>query len=174
MKRVFQAVLIATALVTCVVAQDKPVDKPREERPLNFYKLEFVLRELQDGKVINTRNYMMTVEDGDRGSSRIGARVPVSNGVNEKGFSYMDIGINIDCRVVGRGDYASLGTTVEISSVALPDQTSNTAGLPPVLRQARANMAAVVPVNKATVIGVIDDANSTKRYEIAVTATNLK
>jgi hypothetical protein len=35
-------------------------------------------------------------------------------------------------------------------------------------------MNAVVPVNKQTVIGTIDDVNSTKNYEIAVTATKLK
>jgi hypothetical protein len=174
MKRVLQAVLIAVALAACVFAQDKPAEKPKEERPLSFYKIDYALRELQDGKVINTRNYMLTVEDGDRGSSKVGARVPVSNGMGEKQFSYMDIGVNIDCRVVGRGDYVSLATTVEISSFALPEQTANTSGLPPVLRQARANMAAVVPVNKATIIGVIDDVNSSKRYEIAVTATKMK
>jgi hypothetical protein len=42
------------------------------------------------------------------------------------------------------------------------------------LRQARTSMSAVVPVNKATVVGLIDDINSTKRYEIAVTATKMK
>jgi hypothetical protein len=174
MRRVFQAVVIAIALVTCVMAQDKPADKPHEERPLSFYKLEFVLHELQGGKVINTRNYMMTVEDGDRASTKTGARVPVSAG-GDKGFQYIDIGVNIDCRAVGRGDYASLSTVVEMSSFALPEQTSATSsGLPPVLRQVRAQMNAVVPVNKATVIGSMDDANSSKRYEIAVTATKLK
>jgi hypothetical protein len=174
MKRMLQVIFMMIALVNSGASQDKLADKPREERPLSFYKLEFVLRELQDGKVINTRNYLMTVENGDRGSTKTGARVPIAMGTTDKQYNYLDIGVNIDCRVVGRDDYASIATTVEISSFALPEQTSNTSGLPPVLRQVRTNMAAVVPVNKPTVIGSIDDANSTKRYEIAVTATRLK
>jgi hypothetical protein len=42
------------------------------------------------------------------------------------------------------------------------------------MRQMRTEMAAVVPIGKQTVIGAIDDASSTKRYEVAVTATRLK
>ncbi len=174
MKRFIQVVLMTLAAAMCVSAQDKPAEKPKEDRPLSFYKLDFVLKELQDGKTINTRNYEMTLEDRERGSTRIGARVPVNNVGPSTGFQYLDIGINIDCRVVGHDDYASLNTTVEVSSFALPEQATGTNGLPPVVRQARTNMAAVVPVNKQTVIGLIDDVNSTKRYEIAVTATRLK
>ena len=174
MKRILQVICMTMLLVNIATAQDKPAEKPREERPVSFYKVEYVLRELQDGKVINTRNYMMTVENGDRGSTKTGARVPVTQGQADKGFMYIDIGVNIDCRVVGRDDFASVNTTIEVSSFALPEQSSNTSGLPPVLRQARAQMAAVVPVNKQTVIGSIDDANSTKRYEIALTATKIK
>ena len=174
MKRLIQVVLIAIAAAICVSAQDKPAEKPQAERPLSYYKLEFVLKELQDGKTINTRNYMMTVEDHDRGTLKTGARVPVNNVAPATGFQYLDIGVNIDCRVVGHDDFASLNTTVEVSSFALPEQASGTSGMPPVVRQAKASMDAVVPVNKPTVIGVIDDVNSTKRYEIAVTATKLK
>ena len=174
MKRAFRLAVVVMVAAMWASAQEKPVERPKEERPLSFYKLEFVLRELQDGKLINTRNYMMTVENGDWGRTKTGSHVPVRTGPADQSVQYVDVGVNIDCRAVGRDDYASLNTTVEVSSFALPEQTSGTSGLPPVLRQARANMAAVVPVNKQTVIGVIDDANSTKRYEIAVTATKMK
>ena len=171
MRRVLQVIFMVIVLMNSVAAQDKPVDKPREDRPLSFYKLEFALRELQDGKLINTRNYSMTVENGDRGNVQVGARVPVNSG--DKGIQYMEVGTNINCRVVGKENFASLNTVVEVSSFALPEQSQNSS-TPPVLRQLRANMAAVVPENKQTIIGSIDDANSTKRYEIAVTATKLK
>jgi hypothetical protein len=131
---------------------------------------------MQETKIVNTRNYMMTVEDGvqNRGQIQSGARVPVPN-AQEKRFQYMDVGVNINCyQIVAHDDYLSINTTFELSSFALPEQSSGSSGLPPVLRQARASMNAVVPVNKQTVIGTIDDVNSTKNYEIAVTATKLK
>lgn len=174
MKRFLQAVLFLVLIGTSAVAQDQPAqviprtDRPIEERPLSFYKLEFVLREVQDGKTINSRNYMLTVENNDRAETKTGARVPVRSGMN--GFQYMDLGVNINCRVVGRNDYASIKMSVEISSVAAAEANDSQ----PVVRSMRTEMAAVVPLGKPTLIGFMDDVNSTKRYEIAVTATKLK
>lgn len=178
MKRMWMVPFLVTMSVLAVIAQDKPIDKPapepqaKQDRPLSFYKIEYVLRELQDGKAINSRNYMMTVENGDRGEAKVGARVPVTTGEHGQ-FQYLDVGITINCRVVSKDDYAELRTMIDISSFALPEQ-ANGGNSQPVVRQMRSDMAAVVPNGKQTVIGVIDDANSTKRYEIAVTATKLK
>jgi len=176
MKRIFVLLMLFFVFATSALSQEPTAEKTRTERPLSFYKVDYVLRELQDGKVLNTRNYTMTIEDGDRGSTKAGARVPVVTGGGDKSpqWQYIDIGINIDCRLVTKGDYVALNSTVDISSFALPEQAANTTGQSPVLRQARTNMAAVVPVNKQTVIGSIDDVNSTKRYEIAVTATKVR
>ena len=184
MRRAFYAVLFAMMMGLCAGAQDKPApekaspetaqEKARPaERPLSFYKLEFVLRELQDGKAINSRTYMMTVENNDRGDIRTGARVPVQLGSPPMPTQYMDVGININCRVVGRDDYVSLRSTIDVSSFAIPEQATSP-GTQPVVRSMRTEMAAVVPVGKPTVIGTIDDVNSTKRYEIGVTATRMK
>jgi len=173
MNRFFIAISLIVAASLMVAAQDKPAaENPpaKQERPLNFYKVEYVLRELQDGKAINSRNYVMTIESYDRGDAKVGARVPVPTGINQ--VQYMDVGVNIGCRVVAKDDFVSLHTTVEISSFALPEQA--TTGGQPVVRQMRTEMAAVVPNGKQTLIGIIDDVNSTKRYEIAVTATKLK
>ena len=150
-----------------------PGIKPPQESPLSVYKLDFVLRELQDGKAINSRNYSMIVENRGRGSLRTGSRVPVTVST-DKGIQYMDIGVNIDCgNVRAKEDNVTFNASIEVSSFALSEQ-SPTSGTPPVLRNMRAQMDAAVPVGKPTVIGIIDDANSTKRYEVAVTATKLK
>ena len=177
MKQLFKIAFLAAALVGTVFAQETaptPSTAPAraQEAPLSFYKLDYVLRELQDGKAINSRTYSMTVENRGRGSTKTGARVPVTVST-DKGIQYMDIGVNIDCLVRSREDFVTLNTTIEVSSFALPEQSA-ASGTPPVLRNMRTQMEAAVPVGKPTVIGIIDDANSTKRYEIAVTATKLK
>jgi hypothetical protein len=171
------AVLLASMVA---LAQEKPAEStsppPKMERPLSFYKVEYVLRELQDGKAINSRNFVMTIEDNDRGEAKVGARVPVNVGgtVPNSQWQYMDVGVNINCRISGKGDYAALRTMIEISSFALAEQQGSGPAAQPVVRQMRTDMAAVVPLGKPTVIGIIDDVNSTKRYEVAVTATKLK
>lgn len=174
--------VVIVALAGISFAQEPAKEASKAEtnaqtRPLSFYKVEYVLRELQDGKAINSRNYMMTIEDRDWGEAKVGARVPVNTGgggpsMPTSQWQYMDIGINIRCRPVGMNDFTSLQTTVEISSFALPEKEATASQ--PVVRQMKTDMAAVVPNGKQTVIGVIDDVNSTKRYEIAVTATRLK
>lgn len=171
MKRVLGMFFTIVALGLSMSAQNTLPEKPKDEQPLSFYKLEFVLRELQDGKVVNTRNYMMTIRNNEWGRTKAGARVPIKTGDT---MQYLDIGVNIECMVVDRNEYVSLSTTIEVSSFALSEQAPTLSDLPPVLRQFRTSMAAVVPINKQTVIGTIDDANSTKRYEIAVTATKMK
>ncbi|MGZ5744514.1 MAG: hypothetical protein ACXWIE_26205 [Burkholderiales bacterium] len=102
-----------------------------------------MLRELQDGKTINSRSCVMTIENVDRGEAKVGARVPVNVGNGQS--QYLDVGVNINCRVVGQDDFVTLHTTVEISSFALPEQASGAAGQP-VVRQMRTQMAAVVPL----------------------------
>jgi hypothetical protein len=174
------AVLFVVIASLFAVAQDKPAESPlaKTERPLSFYKVEYVLRELQDGKAINSRNYAMSIEDGKRGEAKVGARVPVSTGMvgGIPQFQYLDVGVNLLCVVEGKGDYASLRTTIEISSFAIPEQATAAVNsdVRPVLRQMRAELPAVVPLAKPTVIGTVDDVNSTKRYEVSVTATKLK
>ena len=181
MNRIILAILMAGMIGTNGLAQDKPVpdtlkvDRPNEERPLSYYKLEYVFREVQDGKTINSRSYMMTVENNDRGETKTGARVPVPMGPGglSTQYQYMDVGINISCRVTGRNDFASVRTSVDISSFAKPEQESSL-GNQVVVRSMRTEMAAVVPLGKQTLIGSIDDVNSTKRYEISLTATRMK
>lgn len=177
------ACLIFLPLVSAAQDQDKEKEtpkeskpqKPAEMRPLGANKLEFTLRELQDGKVINTRTYMMVMDDNYHFSEvKIGSRVPVKSGPGP--FNYIDVGTNIHCNhVVGQPPWVSLDCTVEVSSFSLPDQKlSAGSDAAPVLNQMRSSIPAVVQEGKPTVIGIIDDPSSTKRYEIAVTATKVK
>lgn len=173
-KLVLLAALIA-AFTGMSFGQEAGIESPKsqkqaETKPLSFYKVEYVLRELQDGKVINSRSYIMTIADRERGEVKVGARVPVPT--SETTGQYMDVGTNIQCKVVGATDFTLLETSIEISSFALPEQSPGRTQ--PIVRQMHTSMAAVVPNGKQTIIGVMDDVNSTKRYEIAVTATKLK
>jgi hypothetical protein len=149
----------------------KLLSVPTEQKPLVAYRIEFNVREIEDGKRLNSRNYMMMVEEGSYASFRVGNRVPIVGG--EKGIQYNDVGMNIDCRPRERGDAVALEIHVESSSVVAQEQPP-TATTNPVFRQQRSNISAVVTPGKPTLVASMDDVLSNRRYEIEVTATKVK
>jgi hypothetical protein len=154
-------------------AQQEKAKEPAttEQKPLVAYRIELNVREIEAGKRLNSRNYIMVVEDGSYGSFRVGNRIPIVGG--EKGLQYNDVGMNIDCRPRERGDAVSLEIHVESSSVVAQDQPA-TATTNPVFRQQRSNITPVVTPGKPTVVASMDDVLSNRRYEIEVTATKVK
>jgi hypothetical protein len=114
---------------------------------------------------------MMVAEDGSWGRIRVGSRVPIVGG--EKGLTYNDVGMNIDCRPRGREESVALDFSLESSSVVAQEQPRAT-DTNPVIRQQRSNMTSVVTPGKPTLIATMDDVVTNRRYEIEVTATKVK
>jgi hypothetical protein len=141
------------------------------QRPKGDYRVEFTLTELQDGQRSNLRSYTMTLHSFVMSQVRSGSRVPISTG-ESKGFEYLDVGHNIDCRVVSEREdgYVVLFSTVEVSNI-VPGGSSQSGN--PVLRQLRSQMQGEVQLGKRTLISSIDDPLSTRRFQIEVTATKL-
>ena len=179
MKRVLLALAMVPILTVGAAAQDGAKESPAQQpaaqtKPLVAYNLHFVLRELLDGKVVNTRDYAAVMQETSGPLDlKIGSRVPVKN---EKDFSYMDIGTSIRCwNLQAQPPSVAMNCTVEISNFALPEQKLQTGiATAPVLNQIRSETHAVVEEGKQAVISSVDDPNSTKRYETAVTATKVK
>ncbi len=157
---------VVCLLATGALAQQSPPADP------NFYKLDFVIKELDAGKVVNSRNYssIQGASGKERSSIRTGNRVPVPSG--EKGFQFIDVGVSIDFDQLRElpGDRLAVWVVVDISSNA----PSETAGLPPIIRQNKWNSVVMLPVRKATTIFTSDDPTSKRQVQIEMTATPLK
>jgi hypothetical protein len=141
-----------------------------EQKPVVAYRIEFNVREIENGKRLNSRNYIMVVEDGQYSRIRVGNSVPYQNA--EK-VQYRDVGMNIDCRPHGREDSVVLDINMESSSVVAQEQLP-AATTSPVLRQQRSNITSVVTPGKPTLVASMDDVVTNRRYEIEVTATKVK
>jgi hypothetical protein len=141
-----------------------------EQKPAVAYRIEFNVREIEDGKRLNSRNYVMLVEDGDWGKVRVGNRVPYRSA--ETQFQYQDVGMNIDCRPRDQEDSVALAIRVEFSSVAPQAEAAPT--FKPVVRTERAEVESTVKSGKPTIVASMDDVISNRRYEIEVTATKVK
>jgi hypothetical protein len=140
--------------------------------PTKFYKLEFVVKETDGAKVLNARTYSVMVSgvvvSGEREiatgscSIRTGNRVPYSTG---KENTYLDVGVNIDCRSVREAPSGlNLRVDTDISSVA---QESN----PPVVRQNKWDSNVTVPLRKPVVVFSSDDLTSRHQMQLEITAT---
>ena len=69
-------IMIFLALMLSAPAQEK-----KDEPARNVYKLEFTVFELDNGKRINERSYMLQLSDDRHGAStRVGTRVPIQVG----------------------------------------------------------------------------------------------
>jgi hypothetical protein len=138
----------------------------------NGYRVEFVIRELEEGKRVNVRSYLMMVVENRVAKVRVGSRVPYAAGEHQ--FQYQDVGMNIDCRLFQEPDNSlALVTSIDWSSLAANEGAGS---LPnnPVLRQLKFTADSLIPPAKPTVIGSMDDVASNHRYEIEVTATKVK
>ena len=147
------------------------------QRPeTKFFKLDFVIREVEGTKVLSSRAYDMTVstdkEPGLPSSSiRAGSKVAVASGANQ--FNFVDLGVNIDCRagsIAGSADDLSLFVTAEVSSIAHDPATPNQ----PIIRQNKWASNAVVPLRKPTVIFSSDDLSNKTQLQVQLTATPLR
>lgn len=161
-------IMIFLGLLLSASAQEK-----KEEPTRSVYKLEFTVFELDNGKRINERSYMLHLSDDRRGAqTRVGTRVPVTVGA-EKGIQYMDVGLKIDANFQGADDMAiNLLINFETSGFALPEQSTQSGT--PVLRNVSEQTAAKVTYGKPTLVSSIDDVNSKRRLQLELTATRVK
>lgn len=155
-------------------AQDAQTAKSTDiaEKPLPAFRLDFVLFESEDGKRINTRHYSMNAVPGFINSNeiKIGTRVPVETQKGE--MQYIDVGTNISSRMVEKGDSLQLEVRADLSNFANPEQENRTTM--PLLRQLHISASTVATMGKPAIVGVVDDPNSKRQFELEVTVTKLK
>jgi hypothetical protein len=167
------AVLLAAAPRLAVSQQESTESKTaiaQQPAPKHYYKINFVLRETDEGKVLNQRIFSMEISaEAPRANGvplewwnmRSGTRVPVSG---SKDVNYIDVGVNLDVRAEEVAEGLQMQITSEISSVG-----TESVGSAPAIRQVKVRSAVLAPIGKATVVFTADDPASKHRFELEVT-----
>lgn len=172
----FVAICVPIGLMA-VGQESASKDSVKQPKPKAAYRLDYVVRELAEGKRINSRNYTMMAEEDESSRVRAGNSVPIGAYTNEgrTGTEYRDVGIIIECRPRERENYVLLITSIQISSVVPSGEVGLSPSIPnPVFRRASADLSAAVTPGKPTIIGTMDDVVTNHRFEIEVTATKVK
>jgi hypothetical protein len=142
--------------------------------PAKSYKLDFVVKEVQGTKVLNSRTYSTVVSTGRSGRSEIraGSKLPyISKQGATTEYQQIDVGVSIDTFEVKELDNRlSLAIAVDISS--LPEGPSAPTDHP-IVRQNKWSSTATVPFKKATPLFSSDNVDSKSEMQVEVTATPL-
>jgi hypothetical protein len=167
--RNFGAVLLAlTMLAGTCLAQEADKSEPQK-----FYRLDFVVKELEGGKTINSRSYFMTVAIAPKQKSEIRTASHITfqlGPVNFQQVQQVEVGTNFDCsemREVPAG--VSLYVFAQVKSVL--EEPSAGASKPPIIRESSWRSTVVLPLKKPTVIFSSDDPASKRQMQVELTAT---
>lgn len=154
----------ALATVACFAQAEKTASQ--EE---HFYRLDYVLKEVDEGKVLNSRSYSTMISTGHVAEIRTGNKVPFKA---EKGPDYLEVGVNIDARKPRElENQLALEITGEVSNLP-PGETAS--GNLPLLRQDRWQADVLLPLRRPVVVFSSDDPGSTHKIQLEITATPVK
>lgn len=165
----FASLLLVMAGPAAAGQESKPAPEAKPAKPLSIYRLTFNVHEGEDGQRLNSRQYVMVMEENGDCAVRSSSRVPVE--LKPQEFQYMDVGLNLDCNIHERDGHVALEVTLEINNFATPAQEKESR---PLVRNIRARLDTAVPLDKPTIVSQVDDAASRRRYELEVTVTKLK
>jgi len=194
--KIFTKVILAIALASSLAAQQPAKDtsdQAAKDQPAkvlagtegvtgNFFKLAFVMYELDDGKRTNQRDYTMIGRTDNQPSSiRVATKIPIYTEVkgNDKSYTYIDAGLTIRCSLKEQVDRRlQFHCDIEMSGFVRPQQVAGAVGQAgpeaPVIRTTRTESWALLTLGKPTVFTTVDDINSTKRMQVEVTATKIE
>jgi hypothetical protein len=187
----FALLVLVPAFATASRAQEatKPVDSASRadaaKPPAHFYRLDFVLEELDSaGKPVNSRSFSTVVGTaGSRsGSFTVGTKIPILTGPRDSKegsnetpaqFQYIDIGTEITARDVHEeGSHLAFYLRAEVSSLATPEVLAGVSE--PVLHENVWDGDVLAAIGKPTVAFKSDSLENKGSMQLEVTATTME
>lgn len=143
---------------------------PDVTTPMHNYRADYSLIESEDGKKIDSRRYSVNLSKDGRSMVQIGTKVPVET-KSDGTLQYLDADTTIVSRLIDHPNGLVLDVSCNVTSVA-NDGTSPTNR--PVFRTLVISNDVVVTPGKNMIVGIGDDPDSKRQFELDVTVTELK
>jgi hypothetical protein len=141
------------------------------------YKADFTIRDTGDAGGKTGRKYSLLVNPGHKTTFKVGNRVPVTTaGTGGVGgnvqFTYIDVGMNIECTVGENNSRLTLRGDVDISTAVMPEKGVNAAPAP-TISQIRLSLDTTVAPGKPTTVASFDDPVTSRKFDVDVTITKM-
>lgn len=172
------AILALVSLLASVLhAQERPGEPAA-------YKVEFTIRDGSQAAAQAGRHYTMLVGANEKGYFNVGDKVPYATssfqpGVGSAGpplgmqYTYLDTGVNIECRITEMNGKITLITQLDISSIHQHDKAVSMNPPNPMVAQIRLGARALMSSGKPLRIVSMDDPVTMKRFDVEATVTKL-
>jgi len=158
------ALLLAAVLLTPLYGQQRDV-----------FKVDFTIRDSGDAGGKTGRKYSLMVYSQNKGTFKIGNRVPVATGsssgiVNNTQFTYVDVGVNIDCTVQEVMGKIGMRADLDLSTAITSEKTPS---LAPTISQIKLAIEAAIPPGKPTIVAAFDDPVTSRKFEVEALANKV-
>jgi chorismate synthase len=151
--------------------------KKAEPQSANVYRVKYTVSEVENGKTINARSYVMMVKPGTMARTTITSRVPYLIEANKQrgelaspSYQFQDVGTTIFCQVTEQEDRLLVRTRLNMSSVS-GEKALPPGGSPPVFGELSLEDDTLAEVGKTAFVGSVDETTSNRRYVVEVTVT---
>jgi Bacterial type II and III secretion system protein len=143
------------------------------------YKVDFTIRDTGDAGGKTGRKYSLLVTHNQKTVFKVGNRVPVATGgtsgsamtVNTQ-FTYIDVGLNIDCAVAEAGSKFAIHADLDISTAVMPDKNLSSVQNP-TISQIKLNLDTILAPGKPTVVASFDDPVTGRKFDLDMTITKM-
>jgi len=171
------------ALVS-LLAPILPVHAQEKTAEPTVYKVEFAIRDGSQAAAQAGRRYTMLVGANEKGIFRVGEKVPYATSSFQPGiggagpqplmqYTYLDTGVNIECRLRELNGKITLNADFDISAVRQHEKADTLHPPNPTVDAIRLGVSTLMSPGKPTQIVSMDDPVTMKKFDIDATVTKL-
>jgi len=168
-------------LAAATLAAWLPLHAQTSKEAVPLYKVEINFRDGAESGSLTDRRYTMLVTDSRKAVFKVGSKSPAVTGsiepqtagsmVNTQ-FTYLDIGVNIECFVQGAGTRATMHGSLDLSNIGPSEGAPLVSGVRnPTIRQTRLDLETNMELGKPTVVASIDDPITARKLQVEATIT---
>jgi len=159
-----RTILLAALLAPLAVAQNG--------RPNGVYRADFTIRDSGDAGAKMGRKYSMVLNARVKGQFKVGNRIPMatSSQPGSTQFTYVDVGVNIDCVVDEQDGKIGMHSDMDMSTAVMSEKAPSAN---PTISQIRLNIDTTLTPGKPTVVASFDDPVTSRKFEVETTVTKM-
>ena len=135
-----------------------------------IYKIDFTIRDTGDAAGKSGRKYSMLVTEHQKSIFKVGNRVPMASSSQGLGtqFTYVDVGVNIDCVIEERDSKVAMHADLDLSNAVNPNAAAN-----PTISQIKLVIDTTVTPGKPAVVASFDDPVTSRKFEVEASAAKM-